>query len=109
MKESATVVATTTFVVEFGLVSEDIDSRLPFAKQTVFYPSPRVRAARKCGRRIMPSPLPVSASPGTDETGTIFRRSLPQIRCQPRLSPALGARELVFDSVGMGVPAKLHE
>jgi hypothetical protein len=39
MKESATVVATTTFVVEFGLVSEDIDSRLRLVKQTVFYPS----------------------------------------------------------------------
>jgi hypothetical protein len=27
------------------------------------------------------------SSPGTDETGMIFRRSLPESRCQPRLSP----------------------
>ena len=30
-------------------------------------------------------------TPGTDETDMNFRRLLPEIRCQPRLSPVYGA------------------
>ena len=52
MNESATVVATTTFAVEFGLVSEDMNSRLRSVKQTVFYPSAAVRALPQCVQRI---------------------------------------------------------
>ena len=41
MKESATVVATTTFAVEFGLASEDMNSRMRFAETDCILPQAR--------------------------------------------------------------------
>ena len=40
----------------------------------------------------MTQTTPRGQIPGTDETDMDFRRTLPEIRCQPRLSPVYGGR-----------------
>src|ERR1035441_1848188 len=53
-------------------------------------------------------PLRRRCPPGTDETAMNFRRLLPEIRWQSRLSPVSADR--FFAPVGMGLrPAKFHE